>query len=177
MTKCYQTSIHFSPVKRRQVEADFCGGDISSDAGVLLLSQVDRKLGLSRSVAKAIGDEHRQASCEHAIEALVKQRTYALALGCEDLNGHQALRHALALLTAVASDKPLSSSSTLCRFERSAEHANAIAIAIHEALFQQFVQAQDKPPRRLTLDFDATDTPLHDEQEGRFYMPGIGCHS
>lgn len=48
MTKCYQTAFHFSPVKRRQVEADFAGGDISSDAGVVLLSQVDRKLGLCR---------------------------------------------------------------------------------------------------------------------------------
>ena len=167
MTECYQTSFHFSPVKRRRVEADFSGGDISSDAGVLLLSQVDRKLGLSHSVAKVIGDNRRQASCEHALEALLKQRIYALALGHEDLNDHQALRHDLALQTAVASDKPLSSTSTLCRFEGSANRASAVAI--HEVLFQQFVQAQDKPPRRLILDFDATDTPLHGEQEGRFF--------
>lgn len=167
MTKCYQSSFYFSPVKRRQVEADFTGGDISSDAGVLLLSQVDRKLGLSHSVAKAIGDGRRQASCEHSVEALLKQRIYALALGHEDLNDHQALRHDLALQTAVASDQPLSSSSTLSRFESSAQRASAIAI--HEVLFQQFVLAQDKPPRRLILDFDATDTPLHGEQEGRFF--------
>jgi hypothetical protein len=74
VTECYQTAFRFSPVKRRQVEAKFCGGDISSDVGVLLLSQVDRKLGLSHSVAKAIGDDRRQASCEHSVEALVKQR-------------------------------------------------------------------------------------------------------
>jgi len=167
VTKCYQTSFHFSPVKRHQVEADFSGGDISSDAGVLFLSQVDRKLGLSHSVAKVIGDNRRQASCEHSVEALLKQRIYALALGHEDLNDHQALRHDLALQTAVASDKPLSSTSTLSRFESSAHRASAVAI--HEVLFQQFVQAQDKPPRRLILDFDATDTPLHGEQEGRFF--------
>ena len=120
MTNCHHTSFRFSPVKRRQVEADFNGGNISSDVGVLLLSQVDRKLGLSHSVATAIGDERRQTSCEHTLEASLKLRIYALALGYEDLNDHQALRHDLALQTAVASDKALSSTSTLSSFENSA---------------------------------------------------------
>jgi len=133
----------------------------------LLSSQIDRKLGLSCSVAKAIGDERHKTSCEHTLEVLLKQRIYALALGYEDLNDHQALRHDLALQTAIASDNPLSSTSTLSRFESSANRASAVAN--HEVLFQQFVQSQAKAPTRLILDFDTTDTPLHSEQEGRFF--------
>ncbi|WP_243760650.1 transposase [Pseudomaricurvus hydrocarbonicus] len=81
-------SFQFSSVKRRKVEADFSGGDITSNAGILLLSEIDRKIGLSRSVARAMGDGRRKASCEHSVEGLLKQRVYALALGYEDLNGN-----------------------------------------------------------------------------------------
>jgi len=160
-------SFQFSSVKRRKVEADFSGGDITSNAGILLLSEVDRKIGLSRSVAKTMGDDRRKASCEHSVEELLKQRIYALALGYEDLNDHKELRHDLALQTAVSRDKPLSSTATLSRFEGRASRDSAIAI--HKVLFDQFIKAYDKPPKRLILDFDATDTPLHGDQEGRFF--------
>ena len=102
MTECYQTSIEFPSVKRRKVEADFTGGDITSNAGIGLLAQVDKTLGLSRSVAKALGDSRRKASCNHSLEELLKQRIYALALGYEDLNDHAGLRHDLALQTATS---------------------------------------------------------------------------
>ncbi len=160
-------AFEFSSVKRRKVEANFTGGDITSNAGVLLLSEIDRKIGLSRRVARAIGDNRRQASCEYSLEALLKQRTYALALGYEDLNDHKNLRHDLALQTAVARDKPLSSASTLSRLESRSDRNSAIAM--HQVLFDHFIQSYDKPPKRLVLDFDATDTPLHGEQEGRFF--------
>lgn len=88
MTKCYRNSFEFPPVKRRKVEVDFSGGGITSNARALLLSQVDRLMGLTQSVAKAIGDERRKASCEFAVAELLKQRVYALALGYEDLNDH-----------------------------------------------------------------------------------------
>lgn len=167
MTKCYQNSIPFSPVKRRQVEADFTGGDITSNAGVLLLRETDRKLGLCRSVALALGDTRVRGRCEYTVEELIKQRVYGLALGYEDLNDHQQLRDDLALQTAVSRDKPLSSASTLSRFESRA--GREAALAIHRVLFDQFIAAHERSPRRLILDFDATDTPLHGEQEGRFF--------
>lgn len=160
-------SFQYSSVKRRKVEADFSGGDITSNGGIFLLSEVDRKIRLSRSVARAMGDDRRKASCEHSVEELLKQRIYALALGYEDLNDHKELRHDLALQTAVSRDKPLSSTATLSRFESRANRESAIAI--HKVLFDQFIKAYDKPPKRLILDFDATDTPLHGEQEGRFF--------
>ena len=119
--------MHFSLIKRRQVETNFSGGDNSSDVGALFLSQVDLNLGLNRSVAKAIGDQLYQASCRHPVEALLKQRIYALALGYEDLNDHLALSHELASLTAVTSHEGLSSTSTLRRFECNAERASVAA--------------------------------------------------
>ena len=167
MTECYQTSIEFPSVKRHKVEADFSGGDITSNAGIPLLAQVDRHLNLTRSVARAMADSRRQASCEHSLTELLKQRIYALALGYEDLNDHHELRHDLALQTATSRVEALASPATLCRLEQRTDRETAVAI--HRVLFQQFVDAHDRPPKRLILDFDATDTPLHGEQEGRFF--------
>ena len=85
MTKCYQNPIRFSSVRRRKVEADFSGGAITSNGGIPLLAEVDRKLGLIRPVAKYLGDARRQASCKHSLLELLRQRVYALVLGHEDL--------------------------------------------------------------------------------------------
>lgn len=167
MTKCYQTSIPFSPVKRRKVEADFSGGDISSNGGVLLLAEVDKRLNLSATIAKTLTDNRRRASCKHSLETLIKQRLYGLALGYEDLNDHVELRHDLALQTAASQQDSLASSATLCRLEQRTDRQTAIDL--HHVLFEQFVKQHKKPPKRLILDFDATDTPLHGEQEERFF--------
>ena len=167
MTECYQTSLEFPPVKRRKVEANFSGGDITSNGGVPLLAQVDKQMGLSQSVARALADSRRQASCNHSLQELLKQRIYALALGYEDLNDHIELRHDLALQTATSRVETLASPATLCRLEQ--RSGRETGVAVHEILFQQFVNAHDQPPKRLILDFDATDTPLHGEQEGRFF--------
>ena len=72
-------SFEFSPVKRRIVGADFSGGDITSDAGALLLSEIGHNIGLSRSIAGAMSDNWRKVSCEHSLEELLKQRIHALA--------------------------------------------------------------------------------------------------
>ena len=95
------------------------------------------------------------------------QRIYGLAWGYEDLNDHQYLRHDIALQTAVQLDQPMASAATLCRLENRSDCDTAIAL--HEILFEQFIKAPPKPPKRLVLDFDATDTPLHGEQEQRFF--------
>ena len=167
VTVCYQTSLEFPSVKRRKVEANFSGGDITSNGGIGLLAQVDKQMGLSRSVAKALADTRRQASCNYSLQELLKQRIYALALGYEDLNDHTELRQDLALQTATSRVETLASPATLCRLEQRSDRETAVAI--HEILFQQFVSAHDRPPKRLILDFDATYTPLHGEQEGRFF--------
>ena len=143
MTKCYQTSLEFPSVKRRKVEADFSGCDITSNGGIPLLAQVDRGMGLTRSVARVLYDPRRHASCEHSVADLLRQRIYALALGYEDLNDHAELRHDLALQTATDRVETLASPATLCRLEQRADRESAVAI--HKILFQQFIEAHDPP--------------------------------
>lgn len=176
MTKRYHAPIRFSTVLGRRVEAEFSGGHVTGNGGIQLLSEVDRKIGLTRSVARRLDDPRRDASCRHGLPEMLRQRVYALALGEEDLNDHSELRHDLALRAAVGRDSGLASPSTLCRMERRADRA--AAVAIHRELFEQFVAAHPVAPRRLVLDFDATDTPLHGEQEERFFHGYYGhyCH-
>jgi hypothetical protein len=127
--------VRFPSCKRRKVEAHFGGGAVSSDGGVLLLRQVDRRLGLTAPVAAALADERRQASCQHSGRSLLRQRVYALALGYEDLNDHQTLRADPGLQTAVERDAPLASSPTLCRWENQADRD--AAWAIHSVLVER----------------------------------------
>jgi len=167
VTECTQDVFAFPACKRRRVEAHFDGGDITSDGGVLLLRQADHLLGLSAAVAGALDEPRRRASCTHDLESLVRQRLYALALGYEDLNDHHSLRQDLALQTAVGRDACLASASTLCRWENRADRA--AAWRLHEVLIQQFIASHRRAPKRLILDFDATDDAVHGQQEGRFF--------
>ena len=140
---------------------------MTSDGGVLLLRQADRRLGLTATAARALDDPRRKASCEHGLVEMLRQRVYGLALGYEDLNDHDALRLDPAIQTAVERDRELASSPTLCRFENRA--GRGAAAAIHEVLIEQFIASFKKPPEELILDFDATDDAVHGHQEGRFF--------
>jgi hypothetical protein len=167
VTECTQVAIEFPGFKRRRVEADFSGGAITSDGGVLFLRAVDRRLKLTESVAAVLGDPRRRKSCQHDLVTLLQQRVYGLALGYEDLNDHQLLREDAALQTAVNRDQVLASASTLCRLENRADRA--AAVRIHEVIVDQFVASFRRAPKRLILDFDATDDPVHGGQAGRFF--------
>jgi hypothetical protein len=164
VTECIQESFEFPACQRRVVEVNFHGGDITSDGGALLLRQADRRLGLSEAVARVLVDPRRQASVAHDALSLVRQRLYGLALGYEDLNDHIQLRRDLALQTAVERAEVLASSSTLCRFEHQADRATAWRL--HEVLVDQFIASFKRPPKRLILDFDATDDAVHGKQDG-----------
>ncbi len=167
MTKCYQKSFEFPRVNRRIVEANFDGGDITSDGGVLLLRQADRFVGLSDAIAQALTDSRRAASCDHDLKSLLRQRLFAISLGYEDLNDHDVLRQDVALQTAVERDQSLASASTLCRFENQADRGSAWRL--HGVLVDQFIASFKRAPKKLILDFDATDDPVHGEQDGRFF--------
>ncbi len=131
----------------------------------MLLAEADRRMGLTQAAADAIGDDRRLKSVVHATRDIIRQRTYGLILGCEDLNDHGRLRLDPALQAAVMRDGAMASPSTLCRFERKSTPAEALAL--HGVLFDQFVAAHPEPPKRAVLDFDATDVALHGMQEGR----------
>jgi hypothetical protein len=167
MSDCTTIPDLFPACKSRRIDVDFEGGDITSDAGSLLIRQVDRKLGLTRDLNKVLHDPRRKGSCEHTQLAMYRQRIYGLALGYEDLNDHDTLRNDLALQTAVESDQALASAPTLCRLENRADRETARQISI--LIVEKFIASFKEPPTRLVLDFDATDDPVHGLQQGRFF--------
>ena len=152
---------------RKEIEALFNGGEITSDGGVLLLREIDRHLELTSKAAKALKDTRNPRRITHTQLSQLRQRVYALALGYEDLNDHHSLRQDIALQTALGQDTPLASSSTLCRFEQTSNRETILEL--HKVLLAQFIAAYPQPPKHLMLDFDATDDPVHGKQENRFY--------
>jgi hypothetical protein len=181
MTQCTQSSFPFEAHFGRAVVANFDGGTLTSDAGALLLRQVDRRLGLLRRLTGCFRDFRTPWLTRHSVGEMVAQRVYGLALGYEDLNDHDQLRcdPLMAVLAGQAqAEQKLAGKSTLCRLERTpaigavCDRYRKIrydAAAIDRLLLDLFVESQPRPPRRLVLDLDVTDTPLHGRQEGRFF--------
>ena len=183
-TECTPTLFEFEAVERRVVVAGFDGGDITSNAGALLLGQVDRGLGLMRRFAECFTDRRDPRFVEHALETLVGQRIFGLALGYEDLNDHDELRKdptfavlAGKLTPVMRSDcEALAGKSTLNRLEHTPRrHAakyhkiDCDGSRVDALLVDLFLEAHDRAPREIVLDLDNTDIPLHGGQEGRFF--------
>lgn len=168
MTNCTKDSFEFPAQKRRIIEASFSGGEVSSDGGILFLRDVDCRLGLLDDVASRLHDPRDPLRIQHPLVSLLKQRVYGLALGYEDLNDHNSLRHDTLMQASVDSDQTLASSPTLCRLENCGHHRQS-AVAIHEAIVDNFIASFKKAPTELILDFDATDDPVHGQQENRFF--------
>jgi hypothetical protein len=167
MTNCTSNTISFKGVKGRKVAAIFSGQTITSDGGGMLLRAADDAIGLLSRVGRCFSDLRRKASCAHSVENLLRQRVYALALGYEDLNDHDALRHDPALQTAVGRDVDMASASTLCRFENSVDAKSLWALS--SVLVDACIGSHKTAPEEIILDFDATDDAVHGRQEGRFF--------
>jgi len=175
MTECNGLPLVFASVDRKKLVADFDGGDITSDGGLPLLREVDRKIGLIDAFNGAIDDPRCPWLIEHDQRTLLAQRVYAIAAGYEDLNDHQTLRDDT-LLKAMADRTPrgrrgeappLASPPTLCRLENRIRRADVVRMA--KVLVEIFIASHDQPPEQLVLDFDATDDKVHGLQEGRFF--------
>jgi hypothetical protein len=171
MTECNPKPLAFSRIQGRQVVADFQGGRLTTDAGVLLLRQVAQRIGLFEALDAAIPDPRQPELITHDQYAMIAQRVIAIALGYEDLNDHQTLRDDPALQLAAGKlpgqNATLASPPTLCRLENRVDRKALIRIS--EVLVDQFIAANPEPPGALILDFDATDDPTHGKQEGRFF--------
>ncbi len=179
MTECTQSTFEFASHFSRQVVARFDGGTITTDGGGLLLRETDRRLNLLPRLAECFLDARSPLLVEHTVEQLVSQRIYGLALGYEDLNDHEQLRQD-PLLRVLAGkcdveDSPLAGKSTLNRLELSDGTPNRYKKitfwkdGIDELLVKVFVESHAAAPEEIVLDVDATDLPLHGEQEGRFF--------
>ena len=168
------SKIDFGRVGRRVVEGCFDGGSMTSDGGVMLLGETDRKLGLLDTAARCIPDPRNPLLIKHAVRDMLRQRVYGLALGWEDLSDHGSLRQDVAMQTAVGVEREVASAPTLCRLENWADKRTAWRL--HQVLVDQFIASFKKAPRELVLDFDATDNPLHGQQEGRFFHGYYDCY-
>jgi Transposase DDE domain group 1 len=189
LTECNPTLFEFAPVEGRPVVAAFDGGAITSDAGALLLGETERAIRLTARFASCFTDARMPALVEHAVATLVLQRVIGIALGYEDLNDHDELRHdpVLAVLAGKLAAKrsdcaPLAGKSTLNRLELSRPDPTRYhkvshnAAAIETLFVDVFLEAHRRPPAQIILDLDATDDPLHGEQEGRFFHGYYDCY-
>ena len=191
-TQCTPEQLEFQSFGRRRVSGRFDGGRLTSDAGGLLLREVEQRLNVLSRLAGCFTDYRQAGMVEHPVESLLAQRIYGLALGYEDINDHDTLRRdsLLALLVGKADltgerrrrvrDQgcPLAGSSTLNRLElgtpeQAAGHRYQKIVADPEGLdrllVDVFLESHQGTPSVLWLDLDATDDPLHGEQEGRFF--------
>ena len=181
MTECTQSQFEFEAHFSRRVVAEFSGERLSTEGGSLLLRAADRKIGLLRRVARCFTDGRDPQRIEHELSAMLAQRIYGLALGYEDLNDHEELRHDPLLGMLVGRHDlgaPLAGKSTLNRLELIpsgsplGERYHKIGYspeALDALLVDLFLEAHNKAPREIVLDLDATDTPLHGKQESRFF--------
>lgn len=191
-TECTGERFQCKSLGKRSVIARFDGGDITSDGGALLLRELESKTHIIRDFAGCFTDHRDPERIEHTVEQLVGQRVYALALGYEDLNDHDDLRHDPLLAVLVGKEdpkgqgrreerdrgKPLAGKSTLNRLELTPPDADSshrykkIVLGDEKAaafFVEVFLRSRERPPKEIILDLDATDDPLHGHQEGRFF--------
>jgi hypothetical protein len=181
MTECNQSQFEFEAHFSRRVVAEFSGARLTTEGGALLLRAADRKIGLLRRVVRCFSDARDPQRIAHELSEMLAQRVYGLALGYEDLNDHEELRND-PLLGMLAGRRdlgaPLAGKSTLNRMEltpsetSSASRYHKIGYspeAIDTLLVDIFLEAHPQAPREIVLDLDATDTPLHGQQEARFF--------
>jgi hypothetical protein len=178
MTECTQWSFGFEALGRRKIEARFDGGTISTDGGAFLLRQTDQRLNLLSRLTECFMDGRNPELIEHSITEMLCQRVYGLALGYEDLNDHEQLRHdpVFGILAGREElEKPLAGKSTLNRMELGAgvkDRYKKITFwkeAIDELMVALFIESYAQAPGEIVLDVDTTDLPLHGKQEGRFF--------
>src|SRR6202163_1094117 len=188
-TECSADLFGFAPVEGREVVAAFDGGAITSDAASLLLGAADCAIGMMSRFAACFHDVRRQSLIEHEVVTLVAQRVFGIALGYEDLNDHDDLRHdpVMAVLAGKLAARredcaPLAGKSTLNRLELSRLESTRYhkishnPIAIKRLLVDLFLEAHEQAPSEIILDLDTTDDPVHGNQEGRFFHGYYDCY-
>ncbi|MFH1739313.1 MAG: transposase, partial [bacterium] len=184
-TDCNLPLFDFQPLEKREVVASFNGGSMTSDAGGLLLREAEERWGIIRQFSQCFRDYRNPVLIEHTKEELISQRVYGIALGYEDLNDHDDLRVDPLLAVLVGKKDPtgqdrlreqdkgkaLAGKSTLNRLELTRpgepdryKKIEIIKEAVNAFFVEVFLQAHETPPKRIVLDLDVTDDPLHGQQ-------------
>lgn len=171
MTQCTTKQLTFPYYKRRQLTVDFEGGEITSDAGLLLIRQADDRIGLVRGLAGCIGDSRDSRYIDHEMETLLRQRIYQVVAGYEDCNDADYLRHDpvfKATCDRLLSDDALASQPTLSRLENSVTRRDMYKAG--EYFVDLYIRRKKKEkPKRIILDIDGTDDPTHGGQQLTFF--------
>lgn len=188
-TDCIPEQFKFEQVKLRPVVVNFNGETVTSDAGLTLIAELDRKREITSRLAACFKDYREQNRIEHSVSSLIAQRVYGLVMGYEDINDHETLRHdvmfALAVGKSITSGQQpvsLAGKSTLNRLEHCPENVSSKADsryhriehdgeAIEKLLVNIFLESYTKPPRQIILDLDVTDNLVHGHQEDSFFNP------
>lgn len=191
-TQCTTEQMEFHHLGRRAVIGRFDGGKISSDAGGVLLREVEKRTQILKRLAGCFRDYRNEDRIEHSVGSLIRQRVYGMALGYEDLNDHDSLRHDVVMgLLSEKQDpsgrdrvrekdqgKAIAGKSTLNRLELTPEDANeksrykkivAEGEKIDELMVAVFIESYQSAPSEVVLDVDATDDPLYGNQEGKYF--------
>jgi Transposase DDE domain group 1 len=191
-TQCTTEQMEFQHLGRRAVIGRFDGGKISSDAGGVLLRETEKRTDILERLARCFRDYRNEDRIEHPVGSLIRQRVYGIALGYEDLNDHDSLRHDVVMgLLSEKHDpsgrdrvreqdqgKAIAGKSTLNRLELTPEDASeksrykkivADQGAIDELMVNVFIESYQSAPSEVVLDVDATDDPLHGNQEGKYF--------
>jgi hypothetical protein len=186
-TECSAKTYSFGQLDRRQVVADFSGGTITSDGGLILVAQIDQHYRISERVAECFADQRDRSRVQHELSDLIAQRLYGLVQGYEDLNDHEQLRHDPLFGIAVgklASEHPrcapLAGKSTLNRLEQAMHVAGDLSgeryvkfqlkpTEMESLLVKVFIEQSAKEPKQIILDMDVSNDPVHGTQEQGFF--------
>ena len=156
-----------SKVKGKEVVVKFEGGTIVSDAGMLLLREVEEQSRIIARISKCIYDKRHASYVRHEVKTLLSQRIYGIACGYEDVNDQDKLRDDLCFQTCVGKEEQMGCSSTISRFENSITRETIVKIS--KEMVELFIESQKETPEEIVLDFDPTDNKLHGNQEKRHY--------
>ncbi len=179
--------LKFGRIKGRKVIADFSGGRITSDGGIILIAELDKKLKITEKFAKCFQDYRHGSYTDYPLHLLLAQRIYGIILGYEDVNDHEKIRHDPALQIALqklcylnSKEDILAGKSTINRLEYCPETIIDQSLSryhriehspekIETAFIEIFLSSYQKPPQNIVLDLDVTDDEVHGNQEGAFF--------
>ena len=167
MDKDIQITLPFASISGKKVTADFDGGSLTSDAGVMFLREVERGIGLIKRLADVLKDRRHQSYVDHSYEAMLRQRVFQIACGYEDANDCNELRGDPVIKAACErppiSGDDLASQPTVTRLENSASRTDLYRMA--RAFVDDFLDSYDRPPEAIILDPDTTDDPTYGDQQ------------
>jgi hypothetical protein len=179
MTSCCIPQQSFSFYRHQPIRADFSGGQISSDAGLLPLRAFDQRYGLTHGLAERLCDPREEERVRHSVLSLFRQRLYQVIAGYEDANDADRLRYdpVFQILADQQLGEPLGSQPTLSRWENSLSPRDLLKL--QDALLGWFVKICGKQVRKrgeILLDVDSTDDPTHGQQQLSFFNGGYNQH-